>query len=61
MMTTGTTGALLAALLCPICSPKLALVGALLGLGVPAPSEGWFAASAQVFLIVALAGHGVAV
>ena len=60
MMKTGTTGALLAAILCPICFPKLALVGALLGLGVLAPYEGWFAAAAQVFLVIALAGHVVA-
>ncbi len=60
MMQTGTAGALLAAVLCPVCFPKLALVGALLGLGVLAPYEGWFAAAAQVFLVIALAGHVVA-
>jgi mercuric ion transport protein len=60
MMKFGTSGALLAAILCPICFPKLALVGALLGLGVLAPYEGWFAAAAQVFLVVALLGHVVA-
>jgi mercuric ion transport protein len=60
MMKAGTAGALLAAILCPICFPKLALVGALLGLGVLAPFEGWFAAAAQVSLVVALAGHAVA-
>ncbi len=50
----------MAAILCPICFPKLALVGAMLGLGVLAPYEGWFAAAAQVFLVIALAGHVVA-
>jgi mercuric ion transport protein len=55
----GTAGAIVAAILCPICFPKLALVGSALGLGVLAPYEGWFAAAAQVFLLVALAGHGV--
>ena len=60
MMKTGTTGALLAAILCPVCFPKLALVAALLGLGVLAPYEGWFAAATQVFLLIALAGHVVA-
>ncbi len=56
----GTVGAIVAAILCPICFPKLALIGAALGLGVLAPYEGWFAAAAQVFLLVALAGHVVA-
>lgn len=56
----GTVGAMLAAILCPVCFPKLALIGALLGLGVLAPYEGWFAAAAQVFLAVALLGHLVA-
>lgn len=51
---------MVAAILCPICFPKLALIGAALGLGVLAPYEGWFAAAAQVFLVVALAGHWVA-
>ena len=56
----GTVGAMLAAILCPICFPKLALIGALFGLGALAPYEGWFAAAAQVFLVVALVGHVVA-
>jgi mercuric ion transport protein len=60
MMKVGTGGALLAAILCPVCFPKLALIGALLGLGVLAPYEGWFAVAAQVFLIIALVGHAMA-
>jgi mercuric ion transport protein len=56
----GTVGALLAAILCPVCFPKLALIGALLGLGALAPYEGWFAAAAQVFLVIAFVGHVVA-
>jgi mercuric ion transport protein len=56
----GTVGALVAAILCPICFPKLALIGAALGLGALAPYEGWFAAAAQLFLVVALAGHWLA-
>lgn len=56
----GTIGALVAAILCPVCFPKLALVGAALGLGVLAPYEGWFAAAAQAFLVVALIGHAIA-
>jgi mercuric ion transport protein len=38
---TGTWGAVVAAILCPMCFPKLALIGAALGLGVLAPYEGW--------------------
>lgn len=53
----GTFGAVLAATLCPICFPKLALVGAALGLGVLAPFEGWFAMASQIFLVVAWLGH----
>lgn len=56
----GTVGAMLAAILCPICFPKLALIGAVLGLGALTPYEGWFAAAAQVFLVLALVGHIVA-
>ena len=56
----GTIGALLAAIVCPICFPKLALIGAALGLGALAPFEGWFAAAAQVFLVLAVMGHLVA-
>lgn len=53
----GTIGALAAAILCPVCFPKLALIGAALGLGALAPYECWFAAAAQVFLVVAQAGN----
>lgn len=53
----GTFGAVVAAILCPICFPKLALIGAALGLGVLAPFEGWFAVASQVFLVVAVLGH----
>ena len=53
----GTFGAVVAAILCPICFPKLALIGAALGLGVLAPFEGWFAVASQVFLVVAALGH----
>ena len=56
----GTFGALLAAILCPICFPKLALIGAALGMSVLAPYEGWFAAAAQALLVIALVGHVVA-
>jgi len=53
----GTGGAILAAILCPVCFPKLAIIGAVLGLSALAPFEGWFAAAAQGFLVLSLAGH----
>lgn len=56
----GTTGAILAAILCPVCFPKLAIIGVVLGLGVLAPFEAWFAAAAQGFLVLALVGHVIA-
>ena len=56
----GTGGAILAAILCPVCFPKLAIIGAVLGLGALAPFEGWFAAAAQGFLVLSLAGHIIA-
>jgi len=43
----GTVGAVLAALACPICFPKVALVGAAVGLGVFAPYEGYIALAVQ--------------
>ena len=55
----GTIGALLAAAACPICFPKLALIGALLGLGVLAPLEGYFVLGAQAMLVLALAGNWI--
>lgn len=55
----GTVGALLAAAACPICFPKLALIGALLGLGVLAPFEGYFILAAQAMLVLALVGHWI--
>jgi mercuric ion transport protein len=36
----GTVGALIAAAACPVCFPKLALIGAAFGFGVLAPYEG---------------------
>lgn len=56
----GTIGTLAAAILCPICFPKLALIGAALGLGALAPFEGWFVAATHVFLVMAVIGHFVA-
>lgn len=56
----GTMGAFLAAILCPVCFPKLAIIGTVLGLGALAPYESWFAAAAQGFLVLSLAGHVIA-
>jgi mercuric ion transport protein len=56
----GTSGAVLAALACPICFPKLALVGAALGLGVLAPYEGYVALAVQALFVVAFAGQWLA-
>jgi hypothetical protein len=53
----GTGGALIAALACPICFPKFALIGAALGLGVFAPYEGWVALLVQALFILALIGQ----
>lgn len=53
----GSAGALLAAAACPICFPKLAAVGALLGLGVLAPFEVYFLWGAQLLVGLALAGQ----
>ena len=56
----GTGGALLAALACPVCFPKFALIGAALGLGVLAPFEGYTALAVQGLFVVAWLGHVIA-
>jgi len=53
----GSFGAVLAALACPICFPKLALVGAALGLSVLAPYEGYVAVAVQALFVVAFVGQ----
>ena len=53
----GTTGAVLAALACPICFPKLALVGTALGLGFLAPYETYIAFGIQALFVLALIGQ----
>ncbi|GAB4473903.1 MAG: hypothetical protein OHK0044_18330 [Burkholderiaceae bacterium] len=54
---TGTLGAVVAAALCPVCFPKLALLGAALGLGVFAPYEGVLIVVVLIFAGAAWAGH----
>ena len=53
----GSYGAIVAAAACPICFPKLALVGALFGFGVLAKYEVAFFYMAQILIIFALIGH----
>lgn len=53
----GTGGALLAALACPVCFPKFALIGAALGLGVLAPFEGYTAFAVQGLFVLAWIGQ----
>ena len=53
-------GAVLAAAACPICFPKLALLGALFGLGAFSAYEYQLFVAAQALVAVALAGHVLA-
>ncbi len=53
----GSVGAVIAAAACPICFPKLALLGALFGLGALSAYESQFFIAAQALIVVALAGH----
>ena len=53
----GSFGAIVAAAACPICFPKLALIGALFGFGVLAKYEFVFFYMAQILVIIALVGH----
>jgi mercuric ion transport protein len=56
----GTLCAIVSAAACPICFPKLALVGAMLGLGVLAPLEFYLVSLLQVLVVVALVGQVMA-
>jgi hypothetical protein len=56
----GSIGAVIAAAACPICFPKLALLGGLLGLGAFSAYEAQLFIAAQALVVVALAGHGLA-
>ena len=55
----GSFGAIIAAAACPICFPKLALLGALFGLGALAPFETAFFFGAQILVVLAVIGHVV--
>jgi len=56
----GSVGAVVAAAACPICFPKVALVGAVFGLGVFAPFEGFVAIGIQTFFLLAFVGQVLA-
>ena len=53
----GSFGAIAAAAACPICFPKLALIGAFLGLGALAKYETFFFYGAHILILMALVGH----
>lgn len=53
----GTGGAVVAALACPICFPKLALIGAAVGLGAFSPFERYTAFAVQVLFLLAFIGQ----
>ena len=53
----GSFGAIVAAAACPICFPKLALIGAYLGLGALAKYETFFFYGAHILIVMALVGH----
>jgi len=56
----GAIGSVVAAAACPICFPKLALLGALFGLGAFAAYEYQIFLAAQALVIVAVVGHVIA-
>jgi MerC mercury resistance protein len=53
----GTAGALVAAAACPVCFPKLALLGALFGLGAFGAYEAQIFLATQMLVIIAVIGH----
>jgi len=56
----GSVGSVIAAAACPLCFPKLALVGALVGLGGVGAYEFQFLIAAQVLVAVAILGQALA-
>ena len=53
----GSAGALIAAAACPICFPKLALLGGLIGLGAFSAYEAELFLAVKLLVVVAMAGH----
>ena len=56
----GSVGAVIAAAACPVCFPKLALIGALFGLGALQAYELQLFIAAQALVVIALVGHALA-
>lgn len=52
----GTIGAIVSAAACPICFPKLALIGTFVGLGALVKYEFYFLVAAQILVLVTLVG-----
>lgn len=55
----GSVGAVIAAAACPICFPKLALIGTFLGFGAFGAYERQFLIAAQILIVPAVAGHAL--
>jgi mercuric ion transport protein len=55
----GGIGAVVAAAACPVCFPKLALIGALFGLGAFGAYEAQLFIAAQALVVVSMIGHGL--
>lgn len=56
---TGSFGSIVAAAACPVCFPKLALLGAIFGMGTLAKYETAFFIAAHVLVVLAMVGHVV--
>ena len=56
----GSIGSVIAAAACPVCFPKLALVGALFGLGALGAYEYQLFIAAQILVVVAAVGSALA-
>jgi mercuric ion transport protein len=56
----GSSGAIVAAAACPMCFPKLALLGSVLGMGALTPFEGIMFFAAQGLVLLVLVGTIVA-
>src|SRR5262245_46799870 len=56
----GPIGAVIGALACPICFPKIAVIGSAIGLGVLAPFELYVLKGVQALFLIALIGQVIA-
>ena len=55
----GSFGSVVAAAACPVCFPKLALLGALFGFGSLVEYEVFFLYGAQILIVMAVIGHAI--